>query len=86
MRDVKSFAVELVQGKAVGLREMVGRRYRHYKGGEYWISDVVVNAATGELLVIYVSSDKGWRWCRPLESFIELVSENPPVKRFTEVI
>jgi hypothetical protein len=59
---VKTFDVEAAQLSASKVREkMLGRGFRHYKGGVYRVTDVVVNEATGTTLVIYTSLNKGYR-------------------------
>lgn len=79
----KTFNVEIRQEWAQAARvNMAGGRYKHYKGGLYVVENVVVDEATGELLVIY-HSDRGYVWARPLSVFRERVADG--VWRFTEV-
>ena len=71
---------------------MVGKRYRHFKGGIYVVSDIAVHSETAELIVIYKSFDKpSLVWARPLNMFLSEVDKKkyPDVKqkyRFEEVI
>ena len=64
--------------------EMVGRRYRHFKGGIYLVTDIAVHSETEEPLVIY----QKWHepllvWCRPLSMFMSEVDHEkyPDVKQ-----
>lgn len=54
------------------LREdMVGRRYRHFKGRTYIVKDIAVHTESDEVMVIYKCfSDPLVTWCRPLSMFI----------------
>lgn len=63
---------------------MVGKRYRHFKGGVYVVSDVAVHSETGECMVIYKSFDKpSLVWARPLTMFLSEVDRKkyPNVKQ-----
>lgn len=56
---------------------MVGKRYRHFKGGIYVVSDIAVHSETAELIVIYKSFDKpSLVWARPLNMFLSEVDKN----------
>jgi hypothetical protein len=60
-------------------------RYRHYKGGEYEVLDLVRHSETEEWMVLYraLYGEKGL-WVRPYEMFIEHVEvEGKRVERFT---
>ena len=64
--------------------EMVGRRYRHFKGSIYEVTDIAVHSETEEPMVIY----RNWRepslvWCRPLSMFVSEVDHEkyPDVKQ-----
>ena len=71
---------------------MVGKRYRHFKGGIYVVSDIAVHSETAELIVIYKSFDKpSLVWARPLNMFLSEVDKKkyPEVKqemRFEEIV
>lgn len=71
---------------------MVGKRYRHFKGGIYVVSDIAVHSETAELIVIYKSFDKpSLVWARPLNMFLSKVDRNkyPEVEqkiRFEEMV
>lgn len=61
---------------------MVGKRYRHFKGGIYVVSDIAVHSETAELIVIYKSFDKpSLVWARPLNMFLSEVDK----KKYPEV-
>lgn len=72
--------------------QMVGSRYRHFKGGVYIVTDIAVHTETGELMIIYKSVDDPDKiWCRPLDMFISNVDTDKypdvthQVKRFTPI-
>ena len=68
----KTFIAEPAQHLADEARDkMLGRKYRHYKGYVYRVTDVVVDEATGAAMVVY--ERKGDRWCRTLTNFTETV-------------
>lgn len=49
---------------------MVGRRYRHFKGRIYIVTDLAVNTESDEIMVIYKCFvDPLVTWCRPLSMF-----------------
>ena len=49
---------------------MVGRRYRHFKGRIYIVTDLAVNTESDEIMVIYKCfTDPLVTWCRPLSMF-----------------
>lgn len=78
----KKFDAEVAQSIARGLREgLHGRRFRHWKGGEYAICGVDVDEPTGRVRISYVSvtpgPKHGWVWSRTLENFIEDVHGSP---------
>ena len=64
--------------------DMVGYRYRHFKGGVYVITDIAVHSETEEPMVIYKSFDAPeFVWCRPLDMFLSEVDHEkyPDVKQ-----
>lgn len=49
-------------------------KYRHYKGNEYQVQDVVRHSETDEWLVLYKPLyGEGLLWVRPFEMFFETV-------------
>lgn len=49
---------------------MAGRRYRHFKGRIYIVTDLAVNTESDEIMVIYKCfTDPLVTWCRPLSMF-----------------
>lgn len=55
-------------------KEMVGFRYRHFKGGVYLVTDIAVHSESDDLMVIYKSFDNtAYVWARPLEMFLSEV-------------
>ena len=67
------------------LREnMVGRRYRHFKGRIYIVNDIAVHTESDEIMVIYKCFvDQFVTWCRPLSMFTSDVDriKYPDVKQ-----
>ena len=55
---------------------MVGKRYRHFKGNAYIVTDIAVHSETAELMVIYKSFDDPLlTWARPFKMFISPVDK-----------
>lgn len=67
------------------LREnMVGRRYKHFKGRIYIVNDIAVHTESDEIMVIYKCfTDPFVTWCRPLSMFTSDVDriKYPDVKQ-----
>lgn len=67
------------------LREnMLGRRYRHFKGRIYIVNDIAVHTESDEIMVIYKCFvDQFVTWCRPLSMFTSDVDriKYPDVKQ-----
>ena len=67
------------------LREdMVGRRYKHFKGRIYIVNDIAVHTESDEIMVIYKCfTDPLVTWCRPLSMFTSDVDriKYPDVKQ-----
>lgn len=74
-----------VQGQIESLKaEMIGFRYRHFKGNIYVVTDLAVHSETEEPVVLYKSSlDSEMTWCRPLNMFLSEVNHEkyPEVKQ-----
>lgn len=65
-------------------RKIQRGRYRHYKGGEYEVLDLVRHSETEEQLVLYrpLYGDQSL-WVRPLAMFLESVEvDGQRVPRF----
>jgi len=62
-------------------------KYRHYKGSEYEVIDIVKHSETEEDMVLYKTLYGDFSlWVRPLDMFIENVSVNgKSVKRFSKI-
>ena len=71
--------------------ELVGKRYKHFKGNIYVVDNVAVDSETAQIVVIYHSeSDESLVWSRPVEMFTSDVDKvkYPDVKqklRFEEI-
>ena len=70
---------------------MVGKKYRHFKGNVYIVTDIAVHSETSEMIVIYKSSENPlFTWARPFKMFVSPVDKEkyPEVKqkmRFEEL-
>lgn len=63
---------------------MVGRRYKHFKGRTYIVNDIAVHTESDEIMVIYkYFTDPFVTWCRPLSMFTSDVDriKYPDVKQ-----
>lgn len=70
-------------------------RYKHYKGNDYQVLDVVRHSETEEILVLYKPlyenqypnrDEAGNLWVRPLEMFTEtVVVEGKEIHRFAYI-
>ena len=63
---------------------MVGRRYKHFKGRTYVVTDIAVHTESNEIMVIYKCfADPLVTWCRPLSMFASDVDRKkyPNVKQ-----
>lgn len=54
---------------------IVGKEYRHFKGGLYQILYIATHTENGEQLVIYKSRDTDRIWARPMEMFCSEVDK-----------
>lgn len=63
-----------------------GTTWRHYKGGEYVIADLVVAEHNNELLVIYSPLKRsGISFARPFTEWLdEIALEHGTITRFTQ--
>lgn len=72
--------------------EMVGFRYKHFKGNVYLVTDIAVHSETEEPMVVYKSfNNPDLVWCRPLNMFLSEVDRKkyPEVKqvmRFERIV
>ena len=71
------------QSKAATYKEkMVGKRYRHFKGAIYIVTDIAIHSETAELMVIYKPFDNpSLVWARPLSMFLSPVDK----KKYSDV-
>ncbi|MEN5273725.1 DUF1653 domain-containing protein [Stenotrophomonas lactitubi] len=62
-------------------------RYRHFKGGEYEVIDIVRSSETLQPMVLYRALyGEGGLWVRPYPMFIEQVpGEQGPQARFARI-
>jgi hypothetical protein len=64
----------------------IGRTYRHYKGNDYTVVDLVITEATNEVEVVYsrLQVEPQVHFVRPLKSWLEIVEhEGQQVPRFS---
>lgn len=72
-------------------KDMIGKTYRHFKGGKYTVENIAVHSENAGVMVIYKSvKDPSLVWARPLDMFLSDVDkEKYPLarqdKRFVEV-
>ena len=63
-----------------------GKIYRHYKGNNYKVIDLVCHSDDAQELVLYeclYDNDISRLWVRPLKEFLEIIdTPHGPVKRF----
>lgn len=63
---------------------MVRKRYKHFKGRTYVVTDIAVHTESDEIMVIYKCfTDPFVTWCRPLVMFLSDVDRKkyPNVKQ-----
>lgn len=74
-----------VQGIIENLKgQMVGHKYRHFKGGIYEVIDLAVHSESEEPMIIYRNAENpNLVWCRPLDMFLSEVDHTkyPEVKQ-----
>lgn len=71
MSDLRMNSQEVAQRYK---EQMVGNRYRHFKGGIYIVTDIAVHSESASLMVIYKSFDNpSLTWARPLSMFLSEV-------------
>lgn len=51
-----------------------GKKYRHYKGGFYYVLYMALHTETDEQMVVYQAAQGGQIFCRPLAMFVENVT------------
>lgn len=57
-------------------KDMLGKTYRHFKGGMYKVVDIAVHSENANVLVIYQSvKDPSLVWARPLDMFLSDVDK-----------
>lgn len=57
-------------------KDMVGKTYRHFKGGLYTVVDVAVHSESADVLVVYRSvGDPSLVWARPISMFLSDVDK-----------
>ena len=66
-----------VQDSITSIRyNMIGRRYRHFKGSVYIVDGIAVHSETAEPLVIYHKEhERNRMWARPLSMFLSPVDK-----------
>lgn len=69
------------------LVSLIGRTFRHYKGGVYKVVQLAKHTETNEMLVIYHDQQNN-HWARPADMFGSYVKTMPHgdwTKRFVEM-
>lgn len=55
---------------------MVGKKFRHFKGGIYIVTDIAIHSESASAMVIYKSYDnQRLTWARPLSMFLSEVDK-----------
>ncbi|RNL63958.1 DUF1653 domain-containing protein [Zhongshania marina] len=68
-------------------KSVVPGRYRHYKGGEYYVYELGTHSETEELLVAYRPLyGESALWLRPLAMFLETVEFEGKIQPRFELI
>lgn len=63
-------------------QNMIGQKYRHFKGNYYVVLDIAIHSETAEAMIIYRSDEEPKNvWCRPLDMFLSKVDK----KKYPEV-
>ena len=63
---------------------LVGRKYKHYKGGIYEVDSFAINVATNSPMVIYRKVETGEYFARPADNWFETITV-PRFKLIEEV-
>lgn len=72
MKDKRNTQQVIAQSYKV----MVGKTFRHFKGGLYTVVDVAVHSESADVLVIYRSvDDLSMVWARPISMFLSDVDK-----------
>ncbi|HBY21155.1 MAG: hypothetical protein A2Y24_02555 [Clostridiales bacterium GWE2_32_10] len=68
------------------MKDIVSKKFRHYKGNEYMVLNIVKHSETLEKMVVYQDlSDEKKLWVRPYDMFVGNVEiDGKMVKRFEE--
>lgn len=67
-------------------KELVGKTYRHFKGGIYQVLGFAKHSETEEWMVIYRAASTDGTWVRPYKMFFENVEhEGKTVPRFEKL-
>lgn len=65
------------QAAALQCREMVGKKYRHFKDGLYIVTDIAVHTESEDIMVVYKDvSNPSLVWARPLALFLSKVDKD----------
>jgi hypothetical protein len=66
------------------MREIkINRIYKHFKGDNYLVLDIVIDSETNEEMVLYQALyDDKKLWCRPYDMFFDEVNKNGQKLRF----
>lgn len=67
---------QIQQVLAKRYKDMIGKTYRHFKGGLYEVIDIAVHSENAGVLVIYKSKKyPALVWARPLDMFLSDVDK-----------
>jgi len=70
------------------LPDLARGRYRHFKGGDYEVIDIVRSSETLEPMVLYRALyGEGGLWVRPYDMFVETIAGTEgPQPRFARLV
>lgn len=67
-------------------KALIGKKYKHYKGGIYRVINIAIHTETNEVLVIYQGLETNKVWARPKEMFEETVEiDGKIINRFEQL-
>lgn len=67
-------------------KAIIGKNYRHYKGGLYKVISIAVHTETDEVLIIYQGVDGNKVWARPRNMFEDTVEiDGKIINRFKQI-
>ncbi|WP_432405997.1 DUF1653 domain-containing protein [Wukongibacter sp. M2B1] len=67
-------------------KAIIGKEYKHYKGGIYKVTNIATHTETEEILVIYKEIESNKVWARPRDMFEDTVEiDGEIINRFSQL-